>query len=294
MKNFESSESSECDDYVVSGRVTYSSGRAAAGLIVRARDHDLRRFESLGKETTTRTDGSYEIRYTRSNFVRAEKDRADLVVRVFSPEQPDPDKALVESAILFNAPPHAEVDLQIPDSALTRSEFERHLDVILPLLASQNTDGSDLTMTQLTDDDLDFLTGETGIERQHIAWLKLAFEYAAKLATTSARLATQKSATHLPVSPALFYGWFREGISDKWDVLVQQSISILRAAARAAIRDGVIPAELESTIGSALDHLPNSARDDIRNFATAVGLNETTLETVLQNSSTVAELNNAT
>src|SRR6185369_706131 len=91
-------------NYIVSGRVTYSSGKAAAGLIVRARDHDLRRFQSLGKETRTRADGSYEIHYTRSDFIRAEKDSPDLVVSVFSAGQSDRDKPLAESPILFNAP----------------------------------------------------------------------------------------------------------------------------------------------------------------------------------------------
>src|SRR6476660_1503516 len=239
--------SKPCDpnqNYLVSGRITYSSGKAAAGLIVRARDHDLRRFQSLGKETKTRADGSYEIEYTRSDFVRAEKDSADLVIRVFSPDQPDPDKPLAESPILFNAPQHAEIDLLIPDSAFVRSEFERHLDDILPLLAKQKDDGGDVAMSELTDADVDFLAGETSIDRQHIVWLKLAFAFAAKVQTSAtSKVAAQKSATTSHISPALFYGWFREGLTDEWDNIIKQPAAILRGTAQAAIADLIIPAE---------------------------------------------------
>src|SRR5258705_3464946 len=99
------------DGFIVRGRITTPDGQPAPSLIVRARDRDVRTYQSLGRDATTGPDGGYEIRYSKKQFSRAEKGSADLVVRVFSPESADPDTPLIESLVLFNAPPVAEINL---------------------------------------------------------------------------------------------------------------------------------------------------------------------------------------
>src|SRR6266542_2095000 len=66
---------------IVRGQVLSVDGKPVAGNSVRAFDQDLRSEEMLG-ETKTGTDGRYEISYKASQFRRAEKKSADLVVRV--------------------------------------------------------------------------------------------------------------------------------------------------------------------------------------------------------------------
>jgi peptidoglycan hydrolase-like protein with peptidoglycan-binding domain len=68
---------------VVRGRVRQPDGSPLAGALVRAFDKDLRSEELLG-EVTTDEAGRYEVTYTAEQFRRAEKDSADLHVRVYN------------------------------------------------------------------------------------------------------------------------------------------------------------------------------------------------------------------
>jgi peptidoglycan hydrolase-like protein with peptidoglycan-binding domain len=68
---------------VVRGQVRQPDGSPFASALVRAFDMDLRSEELLG-EVTTDEAGRYEITYTAEQFRRAEKDSADLYVRVYN------------------------------------------------------------------------------------------------------------------------------------------------------------------------------------------------------------------
>src|SRR4051812_38502946 len=68
-------------DYIVKGVVRYSNGQPAAGVTVRAYDLDLRSKQLLGKASTSKP-GKYKTAYTPQSFARAEKNTADLFVRV--------------------------------------------------------------------------------------------------------------------------------------------------------------------------------------------------------------------
>jgi peptidoglycan hydrolase-like protein with peptidoglycan-binding domain len=113
--------------FVVSGTVHHQDGTALSGMTVRAFDKDMRSEQLLGEAKTdptpsTAASGLYQIMYTADKFSRAEKKSADLVVRVFSPEGGQ----LVESAVLFNAPATATVNLVVaPVPVVSLSEYEQ-------------------------------------------------------------------------------------------------------------------------------------------------------------------------
>src|SRR4030095_12292739 len=93
-------------------------------------DRDLRREQALG-QSQTNNQGFYQIQYFARQLRRREKGSADLVVKVFAADG----SLLVASPVLFNAPPHAEVDVTIPAEALQPPTlFEKVAQALAPLL----------------------------------------------------------------------------------------------------------------------------------------------------------------
>ena len=279
--------------FVVRGRVTTPDQLPVPGLVVRARDRDLRTFQRLGTDGTTDADGRYEIAYTEDQFSRAEKGRADLVVRVFAPETADdPDRPIAESPVLFNAPPVAEINLEVPAVHGQRvpSEFERHVVTTLPLLAGQRTDRGDVPIGSLNDEEVSFVASDTGIDRQQVAWLRTAFAFWAK--TRSGSDAHHMTCDGSQVPAAFFYGWFREGLPDRWDELILQPIAALRTAARAAIADRIIPADLDAGLEASLDAVPNPRRQALRSSADAAGVSQAARDALLQHVDDLPEVTN--
>ena len=124
---------------------------------MKAFDRDLRSEELLG-EAITNEQGIYEITYTAEQFARAEEGTADLIVRVFSREGEE----LGASEIIFNAPAIATVDLVvIPKEQPQPSEYEQLLMDLSPVL-------QDIPLADLTEEDIDFLAGDTEIDKQRI------------------------------------------------------------------------------------------------------------------------------
>jgi len=266
------------ESFVVKGRVTHASGAPAQGLLVRARDRDVRTFQPLGDQDVTDADGRYEIPYTRQQFAAAEDGYADLVIRVFSADAgADPDLPLAESVTMFNAPATAEIDVELADG-VPPAEFDQLAAAIPPLLVGQASDGSDLALADITEADADFLAGDTGLDRGHIAWLGTAFAFA------------QRAGDKVPA--ALFYGWFREGQPDDWDELIGRSITVLRTAASSAIDHEIISASLGDGVEAALAALPNAGRDTVRSIVTLTGMGEDAVGTLLERAGGVAELGN--
>ena len=67
--------------FTVSGTVTSYDNFPVVGKIVKAFDKDLRKEEQLGSATTDKN-GYYTITYTLFDFTRAEKETADLFIRI--------------------------------------------------------------------------------------------------------------------------------------------------------------------------------------------------------------------
>lgn len=69
-------------------------------LTVRAFDKDLRTEQLLKEDKKTNPDGEYSVFYEAKDFADAEKDRADLFVRVLNAAGTT---VLATSPIIFNA-----------------------------------------------------------------------------------------------------------------------------------------------------------------------------------------------
>ncbi len=279
----------QISEFVVSGWVTYPSSNPAVGLIVRARYLSFRSDEALGRDSVTGADGHYEIRCSRPDLGRAAKGKPQFVVRVFRPDGVgDPDDPLVEVPTQNAESRTIEIDIVVPGKGLEPSEFERHVEAILPLLAGHARDGTDLPIAGLTQDDLDFLAGDTGIARQHLQWIATAFARAAQTVVPGGPIDPSKADGHA----ALFYGWFREGLPEEWDQLVEQPVATLRSAALAAIAHEVIPAGLESSLEANLDAMPNPRRDAVRAALTTAGLGADGVGALLQHADSLPRLDN--
>jgi len=122
--------SAELPEFVVRGTVSFSDSSPAVGITVLAFDRDLRKEQELGKAATGRK-GDYEIPYSARQFLKAERGRADLVVRALAADG----SAMVASPVMFNAPAEAEIDLTIPaDAQKPMSLFERIARDLAPVL----------------------------------------------------------------------------------------------------------------------------------------------------------------
>jgi Putative peptidoglycan binding domain len=226
--------SSEIEELDAAGLGLVVYGRIMMGdeaVTVQAFDRDLRSEERLG-EVNIR-DGTYEIAFTAEQFSRAEKGRADLVVRVANAAG----LPVGESPILFNAPAVARVDVVIGEAvARLPSEYEALLAEITPLCQG-------LVPASLVEDethqDVAFLAGETGLDAMRIAFF----------------IASQKLADRTSIPAEVFYGLFREGLPTRLAILLQQRHDVLtRALVRAAERS-IVPAAVGADAGAHVEML---------------------------------------
>lgn len=237
--------------FVVTGTVIHPGKQSARGLVVGAFDRDLREEQALGQSMTD-AEGRYQITYTREQFLRAEKARADLVLRVFNDVG-----AAVEispSDVHFNAEASACIDLHLTARGCEQvsvSEYELEVAMVESLLG-------ELGLVDLTDEDVTFLHGDTGIERAHL-----------DLAVQDARLAEQ---TGLP--RAVFYGIVRGGLvrakpQDPMDLdlerLLQRSSASLLESLESSIKMEIAPESLRADmdqIKRGIDRLRQTRRQN--------------------------------
>ena len=219
--------------FVVHGRVT----GADKGQLVRAYDLDLRGEELLGYDFTD-SDGNYEIPYGPHKFNRAETGTADLRVGVRLH-----DDEWLWSDIVYNADADQIVNLEIEQAALPfPSEYQRYLAALAPSL-------QDVTLLEIgaqaaaqKTKDVDFLAGDTGIDRQHIEWL---IQAAGSEATTK-------------VPAAACYGWLRREPPLEFEPLLSRPNVELFAELEESIAANIVPRDLAASfesIGASLDRL---------------------------------------
>lgn len=202
--------------YIVIGQVLKPDGKPPdSTLTVKAFDKDMR-SEQMMKKDNTKQNGEYELFYRAPDFIDAEKDRADLIVRVYPNDTAT--VPLASSAIIFNASKVERVNLTLGDSRGV-SEFERIVADISPVILT-------VAHADLTGDDISFLAGETRIDA---AWLTLLAE--------SARRNREAST----VSQSAFYGLFRQNLPTVLTDLLQNEIALLRAALELSSNQGIIP-----------------------------------------------------
>lgn len=200
--------------YRVRGTVRHSDGRPVPHVTVKAFDRDMRWEEHLGHTKTTES-GLYEITYRYDKFQRSEKGLADLVVRVCD----EKNNELASSQIIFNANQDVVVDLSLPGAdSRGPSEFDSLVRDITPLLR-------DVPQQDLTEEDIAFLTADTGIDRRYIQWL-----------VESARRHVETDI----VDQFIFYGLFRQNLPSALDDLLALDLLTLREALEKSSQEHVI------------------------------------------------------
>jgi hypothetical protein len=249
---------------IVKGLVTDENGNPLVNLSVSASDKDLRREEPLGQAVTGKN-GRYEIAYKSAQFQRAEKNSADLIVRVTSRE-----KLLATSDVVFNAQPEEEVDFQIATSEGLVPEFERYLTAMRPIL-------EDVLPSMLTADDIDFVAGEAGIPQIHVGYLVVAHQMGQMT----------------KLNPELLYGLFRQDLPTELSALVLEQPTAIRQALETSLQNGVVNQQVAGQIDSLLTSiqdqrvtlLSTGSGDKPQNNISAVlntsGLNATEQQTFL-------------
>ncbi len=140
----------------VGGMIGQPDGRPVAGATVRAFHKNLRTEAPIGETVSDRA-GRYAISYKAEDLGRAEKGRANLVVRAFDASN----TLLSESPIRFQAKATETINLIVAADHHALSPFERTLKRLGPLL-----DGA--TLSDLSEHEIAFLAGESGIAEGEI------------------------------------------------------------------------------------------------------------------------------
>jgi hypothetical protein len=250
--------------FIITGNVLLSNdGSPLFEGKVQAFDRDLPSLERRGNapqllgESPLDANSRFRIEYTDDQFRKGEaelaasqiknKVNADLSFRIFAPSGRElnitrmlvGDRTYQPDQIIFNAPTELEVAIyvEVRQEANT-SEYERLVAAISPVI-------QDISLVELTPEDVVFLINELGIEQQletqtQVEWLR-----------RSALLANQ---TNIPIEA--FYGWGRVNIPAALAELAATPIAEtpsllkkllaenndrLRDGLRTAISDRIIP-----------------------------------------------------
>ena len=202
--------------YKVSGHVRLEDGKPLVGVLVHAFDRDMRHEQPLGN-TTTDSKGEYQIPYTREQFRRAEKESADLVVKVLDQDGNE----ITASNIYFNAKSEQTIDITVPSAQnIGQSEYDRYVEELYPLIENVST-------SELTDEDLQFLNSETGISAEHLRFFRLDVQW-----------------SNQRIERAVFYGLLRQGLSMNYHQLLSEKPRRLHEALKTSIAQNIIPAAL--------------------------------------------------
>ena len=180
------------DPRKVFGMVRDEFGTPLANGTVQAFDCDIRSEKLLGSTGTKL--GQYEIIYQRSQFLRAEKVSADLVLKVLDAAG----KELHQTPIRYNVANEVEINIVLQGGTYQGpSEFDVLIEKLSPLLG-------ELSPQNLREDDqfqdISFLSGESGHSRLNIGtWV------------ASNRLADKTRQEQAALEPAVFYAFMRQG-----------------------------------------------------------------------------------
>lgn len=241
------------DNRVVRGCISHADGFPLSGIVVRAFDRDLGSEQLLGQATGD-SEGGYEIFYTSAQFRRAEKKRADLMLRFYTPNGREIQSVAFSTesevslkilnyadaeghpkpiSVWFNAPSVAILNAEVSGNRYQDvSEYESHLRELEPLF--EGASGTSFSGT-----DMEFCAAETGIEYAHIGFLSIA-----------SRLSGPTG-----IKPPVFYGLFRQSLPTDLSLLLAREPGELREALRKSVDDNIIPLMPDSELDGILSGL---------------------------------------
>lgn len=156
---------------IVHGIVSNRNNKSLSGLLVRAFDRDMRSEDFLG-EALTDAKGKYSIEYSAEQYKRAEKQTADLCMKVFGRDGKIPLYETEMERIVFNASEYEEINIVI--SAEIKPE-ENEFDAIMREISGLI---EDVAMAKLQENaehrDITFLSNEAGIRAEKLEHLVVA------------------------------------------------------------------------------------------------------------------------
>ncbi|NMF84104.1 neuraminidase-like domain-containing protein [Nodosilinea sp. P-1105] len=238
-------EEDEEQKLIVKGTIRFADrSRTLNQVTVKAFDKGIRDEALLGEAVTS---GNYEIAYTVDRLSRPDKQRADLLIRVFD----QLGVLLGTSPIRFNAGPIETIDLTIDPQQVPRpSEFELVIQAITPIL-------QDVQLADLTDEDAAFLAEKVRLGDQQFP---PEFFQALRQAAQNAQV------TNLPIE--VFYGFYRVGQPQQLDELLAQPLDTLRQALDTALDTNRIPRALADSRDQIMERLEQLQieRDVLRNY----------------------------
>jgi hypothetical protein len=242
----------------VFGVVRNEYGELIVGMTVKVYDRDLRTEQLLGSVATV--EGGYEVRYQIRQFRKAEKDAADILVKVL-------DKAgneIHKTNIFYNAPEELEVNINLKGAAYNGpSEWEVLTDTLTPLLEG-------VSPLDLREDDqfqdVSFLSGETGRSQLIIGTWITCHHLEDKTTREKSPLAAPVCFAFLRQGqPALLYDSLLQDIqhADRSELLKDKllramseiSPELQRQLLEKALTDNLIPARIGADIESILETL---------------------------------------
>ncbi len=211
----------------VRGRVVEADGRPVVGARVEAFGRRLGRAdERLGKPARTDGRGRYVVVYAPA------RPRVDLYVRVRTDQH-----VLATSPIVLEAGDEETIDVVVGGAYRGPSEHERLVEQLAPVLEEEGVRLEDLA--DLDEQDLALLAARSGVEPAQLVLLK-----------QSVALARQTG-----IAGELFYGLGRQKVALGLPALLAVAPDKRRAAARAALEQGQIPARLAKAVDKGLDEL---------------------------------------
>jgi hypothetical protein len=176
----------------VFGVVRNEFGELLNNVSVQVFDKDIRSEQLLGSVVAER--GSYEVVYNKDQFQKAEKQAADILVKLVD----SAGKELHKTAIFYNAANELEVNINLKNvNYKGPSEWELLTSTVTPLLEN-------LSPLELREDeqfqDISFLAGESGHSQLVISfWI------------VSHHLADKTTREQTPLAAPVLFGFLRQG-----------------------------------------------------------------------------------
>ena len=242
------------EQFTIVGLIQYAAERPAHNVTVQAFDKDLPSLErrsgigpqELGSAVTDR-EGRFTISFTDEQFRRGEafptafrrrtRLGPDLAFRMVDQQGQElairrltaDDRDVAPSQILFNIAPETRVLILVEQrEQRPESEYDYLLAQVVPTLG-------DLSVAELTNDDLAFLVGELQFDEEQTVWLRWL-----RAATT---LAEQTG-----IMAEAFYGWARTGLPDSWAELRTPRDEERRTAVLTRVLDELVASPEEALI----------------------------------------------
>ncbi len=273
--------------FVIRGRVIYADRQGASGLNVKVFAVALKQQELRG-ETQTNSTGNYELEYRVPDGSPTENDFEGLQVIVFDAT----DRQLATSEIRYGTATTRTIDIVLPASERSPSEYERYLVSLKAYLNGHSLaelDGGE------EDKDLVYLSGASGVPRERLNLLVTAEKMACGLASAGESAETNQSGSikKTAATPdkkpssnrhettlftsAMFYGWVRQGLPSTREELLTTQPGVLTNALKKASSDNLIPAvsakELKDITSSLIaGHTERVLRPTLKGESASLGL----------------------